>query len=242
MLSLLLLAACSGSDGSTAASEAVAGRPASTVAGDVVATATAPLPADVPPTTTPTEALVETTVGDVTVSAVPVGPLIEPSTVVPGTVGSTTPAVPPSAVPLTITPGAVLQIAGGTTDLGSLVRQMSPLILDTTAAPLPADVTVGIAVAGEGSPLALAGSRVSYEFQMYAWRTGDVYDGTPPGAPASAVVGSGDVPAALDTALRGTSPGTHLVVTYPLGMPGIPDFVPDDDAYYLIVTVLDVTI
>ncbi len=129
----------------------------------------------------------------------------------------------------------------GTADITPLIRQRSPLLLATTTATAPTDVTAAVTTEGSGSLVAVSGSAVRLTFQMYSWRTGEPYDGTPPGQPLTVTVGAAAVPAALDAVLVGVSPGTEMIVTYPVGMIDLPGFVPDDDAYYVIVQIEDVT-
>jgi FKBP-type peptidyl-prolyl cis-trans isomerase len=162
--------------------------------------------------------------------------------VTPTTVASD-PAVPTTFIgvpPPTVITAASLVVVSGGYNLAPLIRQLRPVIFDTNAAPPPDDVTVAITNAGTGSTVARPGGSVRFTFQMYAWQTGELYDSSPAGSPLTVTLGSGDVSPALDAALTGMTSGTELIVTYPVGVEGLPDFVPDDDAYYLLVVIEDV--
>ncbi len=164
------------------------------------------------------------------------------STVPPVPTAPAAPTVGVSAAPIpTVVSPSQVRVITGTANITPLIRQRAPLLLATTAAPAPTDVTAAVTTEGSGIAVAASGSAVRLTFQMYSWRTGELYDGTPPGQPLTVTVGSRGVPAALDAVLVGVSAGTEMIVTYPVGMADLPGFVPDDDAYYVIVLIEDIT-
>lgn len=128
----------------------------------------------------------------------------------------------------------------GTYDVGSVIKTVDPLVLDTATAAQPTTVVVAVTKPGAAAPVAATGSAVSFSFQMYSWTTGEVYDGTSPGVPRQVTVDSNDLTPTLNEALHNATAGMQLIVMYPVGLPGIPDFVPDDVPYYLVVDVVDV--
>ncbi len=166
-----------------------------------------------------------------TVNAVP-----SPATAAPGVAATT---VDPSFAPSSASgsPASGIRVVSGSADLGSVIQQRTPLLLHTFDAAEPTDVTIVVTHPGEGGPVAADGNRVTFSFQMYAWGSDENYDGTPPGQPRTVVLGTDDLASALYAALIGASPGEERVVTYPIGEAGIPDFVPDDVAYYLIISI-----